>query len=266
MKTPTARRPKPSAPSAPIEGTNANDDTSTSGVADLEVPATDDIPADPTVANRHERKDTGGHESEDSGDNDARVDEEAPTATCSDDAEADEDLEGRERNQPISRWRRLVSTRVLAYGLLPGLALPLAVTGGFFKWQAVSIGDASIAKTQSVQAAKDATIALLSYRADDVEKDLGAARDRLTGSFRDAYTSLTTQVVIPGARQKQISTTASVPAAASVSATPTHAVVLVFVNQTVLVGADPPTDTTSSVKVTLDKIGGRWLVSGFDPV
>jgi Mce-associated membrane protein len=265
VSTPTARHATSSAASALTDCTNANDDTSTSGAADLEVPATD-IPAAPIVANRPEREGADGHESGDSGGNDAGVGEEAPTAASSDDAEADEDFERPERNQRISRWRRLVSTHVLAYGLLPGLALLLAVTGGFFKWQAASIGDAGIARTQSVQAARDATEALLSYRADDVEKDLGAARDRLTGSFRDAYISLTTQVVIPGARQKHISATASVPAAASVSATPTHAVVLVFVNQTVLVGTDPPSDTSSSVKVTLDKFGRRWLVSGFDPV
>jgi hypothetical protein len=59
---------------------------------------------------------------------------------------------------------------------------------------------------------------------------------------------------------------ATVAAAASVTADPRHAVVLVFVNQTVLVGSDAPADTTSAVRVTLDKTGGRWLVSQFDPI
>ncbi|MDT5067194.1 MAG: Mce-associated rane protein, partial [Mycobacterium sp.] len=52
----------------------------------------------------------------------------------------------------------------------------------------------------------------------------------------------------------------------SVSAKPNHAVVLVFVNQTVVVGTDAPTDTASSVKVTLDKHGDEWLISEFQPV
>jgi Mce-associated membrane protein len=43
-------------------------------------------------------------------------------------------------------------------------------------------------------------------------------------------------------------------------------VVLLFVNQTVNMGSNAPTNTDSSVRVTLDKIGGRWLISGFDPV
>ena len=73
----------------------------------------------------------------------------------------------------------------------------------------------------SLQAAKDSTIAMLSYKPDTVEQQLGAARDLLTGDFRDSYTSLTHDVVIPGAKEKQISAVATVPAAASVSATRT---------------------------------------------
>jgi Mce-associated membrane protein len=34
----------------------------------------------------------------------------------------------------------------------------------------------------------------------------------------------------------------------------------------VTVGTGAPTDTASSVKVTLDKIGDRWLISDFQPV
>jgi Mce-associated membrane protein len=77
---------------------------------------------------------------------------------------------------------------------------------------------------------------------------------------------LTHDVVIPGAKQKQISAAAAVAAAASVSADPRHAVVLVFVDQTTTVGADKPSDSASSVRVTLDKVDGKWLMSGFDPV
>jgi Mce-associated membrane protein len=93
-----------------------------------------------------------------------------------------------------------------------------------------------------------------------------AGRDRLTGTFRDAYTSLTNDVVKPGSKQKQISAVAAVPAAASISATENQAVVLVFVNQTIVVGNDAPSSTASSFKVTLEKRGDRWLISGFDPV
>jgi Mce-associated membrane protein len=162
--------------------------------------------------------------------------------------------------------RRIGWSRVLALGVLPTLALLLALGAGFLKWQDNSVRDSQIARAQSVQAARDSTIALLSYKPDTVEQQLTAARDLLTGEFRGSYTSLTNDVVIPGAKQKRISAVATIPAAASVSAEPNHAVVLVFVNQTVIVGQDAPTDTASSVRVTLEKVGDRWLISKFDPV
>ncbi|HEY9263836.1 MAG TPA: hypothetical protein VIQ11_04430 [Mycobacterium sp.] len=162
--------------------------------------------------------------------------------------------------------RRTRWSRVVAFALLPALALVLALGAGYLKWRDNSVRSSEVAAATSVQAARDTTIALLSYKPDTVEQQLGAARDLLTGEFRDSYTSLTNDVVIPGAKEKQISAVASVPAAASVSATQTEAVVLVFVNQTVIVGQDAPTDTASSVRVTLEKVGDRWLISKFDPV
>jgi Mce-associated membrane protein len=171
-----------------------------------------------------------------------------------------------EAAEPSETKRRVNWSRVLAYGVLPGLAVILAMAAGFLKWQHSSVRDAEVVRMESVQAAKTSTVAMLSYKPDTVEQQLGAARDLLAGEFRDSYTSLTNDVVIPGAKEKQISATATVPAAASVSAEPNHAVVLVFVNQTVVMGDGAPTDTASTVRVGLDKIDGRWLISKFDPV
>jgi Mce-associated membrane protein len=174
--------------------------------------------------------------------------------------------EASESAEPEKPKRRIQWARVFAFGVLPAVALLLALGAGYLKWMDNSVRNSETARIESVQAAKDSTIALLSYKPDTVEQQLGAARDLLTGEFRDSYTSLTNDVVIPGARQKQIAAVATVPAVASVSAKPNHAVVLVFVNQTVVIGQDAPTDTASSVRVTLDKIGDRWLISKFDPV
>jgi len=107
---------------------------------------------------------------------------------------------------------------------------------------------------------------MLSYRPDAVDAQLGAARDRLTGAFRDSYTSVVDSVVIPGAKQKQVSAVATVPGVASVSATADHVVVLVFVDQTVIVGNGAPSSTSSAVGVTLNRTGERWLISGFHPI
>jgi Mce-associated membrane protein len=201
-----------------------------------------------------------GERNEDEIVDDEIVDEADVSETGPDDDRADH------HEKPASASRRIRWSRSIAYGLLPGLALLLASSAGFLKWQDASARDAQGARTASVQAATDGTVALLSYRADTVEKDLEAARGRLTGTFLNAYTSLTHEVVIPGAKQKQISAVATVPAAASISASANHAVVLLFVNQSLIIGQDAPTSTASSVRVTLDKVGGHWLISGFDPV
>lgn len=160
--------------------------------------------------------------------------------------------------------RRVNGTRVLVYGVLPGLALVLAMAAGLLKWHDSSIQDTDIARAESVRAAKDSTVALLNYQPDTIEQDVQAARDRLTGGFRESYTQVSRDVLVPRAKEKQVVATASVPAAASLSATENHAVVLVFVDQTVTVGASPPAAAASSVWVTLEKVDGRWLVSGFD--
>jgi Mce-associated membrane protein len=196
--------------------------------------------------------------------------EPVPSATVRDEIEVTEpaiDADEPDRDdEPTSARRRFSWSRAIAYGLLPVLAFLLASAAGYLKWQDASVRAAQAARAESVQAAMDSTVALLSYRPDTVQKDLDAAKTRLTGTFLTAYSSLTHDVVIPGAKQKQISAVATVPAAASTSATANHALVLLFVNQTIIVGDGAPTSTASSVRVTLDKIDGRWLISQFDPV
>jgi Mce-associated membrane protein len=167
---------------------------------------------------------------------------------------------------PTSARRRARLSSAIAFLVLPVLAMLLASAAGYLKYYESSIGGIQLAQRDSVKSASDGTIALLSYQPDTVEKDLEAAKSRLTGEFLEAYTSLTHDVVIPGAEQKQISAEATVPAASLTSATENRAVVLLFVNQAVVVAQDAPTDTASSVRVTLDKVDGRWLISHFDPV
>lgn len=195
-------------------------------------------------------------------------DETGTSAEAAEDEADDPDVEESEADdQPAAPAKAGIAwSRVIAFIVLPALALVLAAGAGYLKWTDNSVRNSELAAVTSVQAAREGTIALLSYTPADVEQQLSAARDLLTGEFQDSYTSLTNDVVIPGAREKQIAAVASVPAAASVSATPDEAVVLLFVNQTVTVGPDAPTDTASSVRVTLEKHGDRWLISKFDPV
>jgi Mce-associated membrane protein len=170
-----------------------------------------------------------------------------------------------ESDQPQPKQSRRL-TRILIFGLLPMMAMALTIGAGVLKWRTATLRTDNSAAIESVRAATEGTIAILSYRPATVDRDLEDARKRLTGDFLNAYTSLTHDVVIPGAKQKDITAAARVPAAASVSAGNNRAVALVFVDQTTTVGADPPTDSSSCVRVTLEKLGGRWLISSFDPI
>jgi Mce-associated membrane protein len=183
------------------------------------------------------------------------------TAPQSDRADDSDDSAGVHATPDTHRVNWL---RVLVYGLLPGLTLLLAMAAGFLKWKDSSLRDADIARNESLVAARDSAVALLTFRSDTIETEADAARERLTGGFRDIYTQVTRDVLIPNAKQRHVSAAASIPAAASVSATANRAVVLLFVNQTVTIGDSPPADSSETVRVTLDKIGDRWLVSDFD--
>lgn len=165
---------------------------------------------------------------------------------------------------------RLTAPGMRAPATLAAVAVALAAATGVLQWQAHSQRSLETARAESLKAARDTTAAVFTYTADSVDKDLAARTGRLTGAFRDEYTSLMTDQVIPNAREGNVTTVTEVPAAASVSVSATGAVALLFVDQTITrsQGGGParPTKSTFGVRVTLERIGGRWLVSEFQPV
>jgi Mce-associated membrane protein len=154
--------------------------------------------------------------------------------------------------------------RALAFAELPGITLATTVGVGHLRWRVSSADDGRLAQAESVQAAIDGTVALLSYGADSVESELDAAGAITTGPFNQS--SSLTRDVIPAANKRQISTVATVPATASSSAALNHAVVLVFIDQSVTFGKESPTGSAPSVRVALEKVDGRWLISDCTPV
>ena len=199
----------------------------------------------------------------------AERDDLADEAEAADEADLldPEEVEGENDTSgaPVERSSRFSWTRLLVVAL-PALALIIALGVAYLKWLDGTARESHTAAEASVRAASESTIAILSYKPETVDRDLKAAAERLTAGFRQQYTQLVNDVVAPGAKQQHIAAVATVPAAASVSATGKHAVVLVFVDQTTTIGNDAPTQTTSSVRVSLEKVDGRWLISQFDPV
>lgn len=120
---------------------------------------------------------------------------------------------------------------------------------------------------QVTDAARDGTVALLSYAPDTLDKDLANAKSHLTGEFLKYYSQFTDQIVAPAAKQKGVKTEATVARAAVSELNPDNATVLVFVNQVTTSKDRPdPALATSSVMVKLTKTDGRWLISEFNPI
>jgi Mce-associated membrane protein len=119
----------------------------------------------------------------------------------------------------------------------------------------------------ALDSAKNGTVALLSYSPESLDKDFANAKSNLTGDFLSYYTQFTEQIVTPAAKEKQVKTSASVVRAAVAEIHPDSAIVLLFINQVTTSKENPDgAFAASSVKVTLKKIDGRWLISAFDPV
>lgn len=89
--------------------------------------------------------------------------------------------------EPRRNRLRVNWSRALIYAVLPALALLLTLGAGYAKWIDSSARAAQPARVDSVHPAAEGTAALLSYRPETVEKELHAARDRLTGEFQNSY-------------------------------------------------------------------------------
>jgi Mce-associated membrane protein len=122
------------------------------------------------------------------------------------------------------------------------------------------------AARQAIHAASDGAVASLSYTSDSMARDFAAAKARLTGDFLAYYDKFTKDFVAPMVQQKHVAQTAVVLRAAISELHPDSAVVLVFLNETTASKEKPePLTTASSVRITLTKVNGSWLISKLDP-
>jgi Mce-associated membrane protein len=194
--------------------------------------------------------------------------DEADEAIENDDAATETETRSEPRDGVVRRSARMVRSRLGAVLL----AAVLVASAGVAAWlyfeqyrpdQETNTAAASVA----LDAAKNGTVALLSYSPESLDKDFEAAKSHLTGDFLSYYTQFTEQIVTPAAKQKSVKTSAAVVRAAVSELHPDSAVVLVFINQTTTSKENPDGSfAASAVKVGLKKINDTWLISSFDPV
>jgi Mce-associated membrane protein len=144
-------------------------------------------------------------------------------------------------------------------------AMGLAIGLFFFQYRPDRQIDDAAAR-RAIQAASDGAVAVLSYSSDSLDRDFANAKSRLTGDFLAYYNKFSQDIVAPAVRGKQLTQTASVVRAAVSELHPDSAVVLVFLNETTTEKGKPqPLTTPSSVRITLTKVNGSWLISKLDP-
>lgn len=165
---------------------------------------------------------------------------------------------GRGLRRCAARWRPILVTLLLVGAC--------GYAGGYFFF--VYHNDLQTDKAaahQAVTAASDGAVALLSYSPETLDRDFANAKSRLTEDYLAYYQRFADQIVGPSAQRAQVTTKATVVKAAASELHPNSAVVLVFVRQKTSSKEKPePVMTSSSVRVTLTKVNGAWLIEKFD--
>lgn len=171
-------------------------------------------------------------------------------------------------SEEVSATRRVAAIPVVPLALLLALLASAGLAGWlyFTLYRPDQQTDDAVAQAV-VNAARDGTVALLSYKPDTLDQDFAAAKSHLSGDFLNYYSDFTKQVVTPAAKTNGVTTTAQVVGAAASELHPDSATVLIFVNQVTSSKERPdPAMASSTIKVSLTKVNGRWLITKFDPV
>jgi Mce-associated membrane protein len=185
-------------------------------------------------------------------------------ATDEDDSGANEDDDD---DEPFKRQRDKASRRkrpwrqYLRRSILPSLLVVSLAVSGFLGWKQWQEHQIKQAGEQAQQAAINYAQVLTSIDSNNVDQNFRQVLDGATGEFKDMYTQSSVQL-----RQLLIDNKATahgvVVDSAIQSESTNKVVVLVFIDQTVTnTQAPDPRIDRSRIKITMEKIDGRWRAS-----
>ncbi len=194
----------------------------------------------------------------------ADAEETDAAATDTDAAGSDEDDEDEEpfKRQRVKAGRRKRPWRqYLRRGALPLLLVASLAVSGFLGWRQWQEHQIKQAGEQAQQAAINYAQVLTSIDSNNVDQNFRQVLDGATGEFKDMYTQSSVQL-----RQLLIDNKATahgvVVDSAIQSESANKVVVLVFIDQTVTnTQAPDPRIDRSRIKMTMEKIDGRWRAS-----
>lgn len=155
----------------------------------------------------------------------------------------------------------------LRIAIVAVLAVLVAASGVASGLLATKVSDNTASQQErdaAVAAAKTEIQQILSYNYKTLSADLARASADTTGQFSGEFSVMAAQMIGPQAKQQQTVTKAVVPVAAAVGSTGNQVTVLVFVDQsTTNKQQSKPQVNGSQLRVTMQKVNGRWLVEQF---
>lgn len=197
---------------------------------------------------------------EDSAD-DATTDEGGEQAD--DDDEEEDQQEGGllKRKRPTTERAKWPWRRYLRRSALPVLLVALLAISGYLGWRQWQDHQVKAASEQAQQAAITYAQVLTSIDSNKVDENFKQVLDGATGEFKDMYTQSSVKL-----RQLLIDNKATahgvVVDSAIQSGSTDRVVVLLFIDQTVTNTAAPdPRIDRSRIKMTMEKVDGRWRAS-----
>lgn len=178
-----------------------------------------------------------------------------------DEAEDDRPLLGRRNKGGKPKRFRRGWSQYLRRSLMPLLLVASLALSGFLGWKLWQQHQIQAAGEQAQQAAVKYAQVLTSIDSNNVDENFRQVLDGATGEFKDMYTQSSVQL-----RQLLIDNKATahgvVVDSAIASETTNRVVVLVFIDQTVANMAVPdPRIDRSRIKMTMEKVDGRWRAS-----
>ncbi len=197
-------------------------------------------------------------------DGDPPPDEDADPPIAEDEEEASTGLLKRKRPTAARAkrsWRKYLHWQYVRRAVLPVLLIASLSVSGFLGWKLWQEHEVKLAGEQAQQAAIAYAQVLTSIDSNKVDENFRQVLDGATGEFKDMYTQSSVQL-----RQLLIDNKASahgvVVDSAIQSASTNKVVVLVFIDQTVANSTAPdPRIDRSRIKMTMEKVDGRWRAS-----
>jgi Mce-associated membrane protein len=151
-----------------------------------------------------------------------------------------------------------------AVPVLAGLLAALLVTAAVLGWQVREERAVERARDEALQVARSTAVAVLSYDHRRLSEDIAEAEELSTGEFLEQYRAATSGLV-DQAEAGQVVVTASVEAASVQEAESDRVQVLLFVDQTTRrQGLEEPRTDQNRVRLTLERVDGRWLLAALD--